>query len=122
MQSGESRCEIEGIRQEIGDNYILPLIPLDVESLNVYLFVLGNAETVDKIFVCTSRLMRLYAVQLTYFSPLLQLQTVPQALLGPLTLVDHAANQVDELVVVDQAVGWVHCVGQFGQFEDLGRS
>lgn len=118
LKRGEAGGEVERVGQEVVDDDVLPLIVGDVVFLDIHLFVLWDAEAEDVGFVGgfledTGGLVRLDAVQTAQFAPLLALEGVADASAGPLAFVDHAADEVDVLVVVDQTVAGVHCVGQF---------
>lgn len=55
--------------------------------------------------------MRFDSVHALDIIPLLVLQGVLDASLGPLALLYNAPDQKNVLVVVGQTVGWVYCVG-----------
>lgn len=94
---------------------------MDVVFLDIDLLVFWDAEAVDGVIEGSGRLMGLDAMQWINLSPFFHLEWVADAPFGPLALFYHPSDEVDELVVIDEAISWVDWVGQVSQFEYFWR-
>ena len=63
MDCGKARSKVEGIGKEVCQLNVLPFIFCSVVALNIDLFMLGDAETVNIVFKAAGRLMWFSGVQ-----------------------------------------------------------
>ena len=56
--------------------------------------------------------MWFYGMQRVDLSPLFHFQRVSNTTFGPLVFLNHTSYQIDKLVVVNQTIGWINCIGK----------